>query len=86
MPRRERATILAALLSALDASEGAPVGITRVALRANLPHDRTAAYLDELTLAGLVTPGRTPVLTEEGREALRAYREWASVMERFGLD
>lgn len=84
MPRRERASILAALLLALDQTPVDARGITRIASKANLPHDRATSYLQELTEAGLVTPGHD--LTVEGRAALQRYRDWAEVMERFGLD
>ncbi|HUR67868.1 MAG TPA: winged helix-turn-helix domain-containing protein [Candidatus Thermoplasmatota archaeon] len=86
MARRERATILAALLLAVEEGHVAGHGITRVASRANLPYDRTTSYLGELAAAGLVTRGPAPALTDDGKEALRRYQEWAEVMGRFGLE
>jgi predicted transcriptional regulator len=86
MPRRERDAIFGSLLLAIDEASVAGRGVTSVAAKANLPHDRMAAYLRELSAAGLVTVDRRPSLTTQGREALRTYRDWSAMLQRFGLD
>lgn len=87
MPRRERWTILGAVLAALEreASEGR-VRLTRVASAANLPFDRLQQYLHELESAGLLEAGEPPRLTEKGRVFLDEYRRWSRVLSTFGLD
>lgn len=85
--RRERYTILADILAAIEhASRSAPPRVTMLVQRANLPHDRLKDYLHELEAAGLVQAAPAPALTPEGREFMRKYREWQEVLERFGLD
>ena len=86
MPRRERDAILGSLLLAIDEASAAGSGVTSVATKANLPHDRMSAYMRELSAAGLVTFDRRPALTTQGREALRTYRDWSAMLHRFGLD
>lgn len=88
MPRRERWSVLGAILDALETggTPGAngPV-LTRVATRANLPYDRLVIYLEQMATAGLVTDSKKPQLTDKGREFLRHYRQWSEMLERFGL-
>lgn len=85
--RRERYTILADILSAIDhASRETHANVTRLVHHANLPHDRLKEYLRELQAAGLVTRLPAAELTPQGREFVRAYRAWVETLARFGLD
>lgn len=86
--RRERWTILGDILLAIDQAEssGREAVLTRLAMAANLPHDRLVPYLQHLTTTGLVAEGVRPKLTASGRDFLRRYREWLEVLARFGLD
>lgn len=88
MKRRERYAILGDILDAVarvadQAGNGG--GITAVATRANLPHDRLTPYIAELRAAGLVE-GETFALTPDGRAFLAKYRAWRRVIDRFGLE
>jgi len=88
MPRRERWSVLAAILRSLDAhirDYGENARVTRVAISANVPYDRLMAYLKELARAGLVTEERMPRLTVKGKDFLAHYQQWAEVLSRFGL-
>lgn len=87
MPRRERWSIIGAILHELEheGRRGDQARITNVAVRANLPHDRLADYLADLVRAGMVREARFPQLTEKGRSFLREYRQWTEVLARFGL-
>jgi predicted transcriptional regulator len=86
--RRERWTILGDILAAVDEAEasGREAVLTRVAMVANLPHDRLVPYLQHLASTGLVADSARPKLTPSGRDFLRRYREWLEVLARFGLD
>lgn len=87
--RRERYAIIGAILHEIDRerAKGDEARITNVALRANLSYDRLLAYVDKLVAAGLVVAeGRMPALTQKGREFLTHYRQWLSVLDRFGVD
>lgn len=89
MPRRERWSILGAVLQAIDEEAEAPRGRvrpTRVAASANLPFDRLQQYVAELQAAGLLDPGEPPRLTQKGRQFLDEYRRWSRVLSTFGLD
>lgn len=88
MRRRERWDILGLILGILqqETAAGATAVLSRVAQRANVPYDRFVTYLDELRQGGLVTPGEAPALTEKGEALLRSWRQWETVLQRFGLD
>lgn len=89
MPRRERWSILGAVLEAIEAEAETSRGRvrpTRVASAANLPFDRLQQYLAELHAAGLLEPDDPPRLTQKGREFLDEYRRWSRVLSTFGLD
>ncbi|MCA1813657.1 MAG: hypothetical protein LC624_06870 [Halobacteriales archaeon] len=89
MPRRERWSIIIAVLEAIEeqwASHGEGARVTNVATTANMSYDRLMEYLEELERTGFVTAGRMPQLTDKGREFLRAARQWRDVLGRFGLD
>ena len=88
MPRRERWTIIGAILLEVEreGARGELGRVTNIALRANLPYDRLVTYLGDLEAAGFVQLGRVPALTEKGRAFLREYRQWLEVLQRFGLD
>jgi len=86
--RRERWSILGAILLALEEElqRGEEARLSNVATRANLPYDRLVAYLTKLQAGGLLTEDKPPRITEKGREFLRHYRQWVSVLDRFGVD
>jgi predicted transcriptional regulator len=89
MQRRERWDILGQVLSLLaenGAGGGAPIPLSRVAQRANLPYDRFTGYLQELREGALVTADEMPMLTEKGHSLLKSWRQWAAVLQRFGFD
>ena len=87
MPRRERATIVGELLELLAEDEQAaePTSPTRMAARANLPYDRFTAYMQDLTVRGLLATGPRPRLTDAGRDLLQRYRSWREALRLFGL-
>ena len=90
MPKRERWTMLASVLRAIEterASAGDDARPTNVAQRAGVPYDRLQGYLQELRKAGLVEgEGRLPVVTAKGHEYLRQYNAWMESLARFGLE
>lgn len=90
MPRRERWTMLASVLRAIEterSSAGEDARATNVATRAGVPYDRLQLYLADLRKAGLVEgEGRLPTVTAKGHEYLRQYRQWMESLERFGLE
>lgn len=90
MPRRERWTMLASVLRAIEterASAGEEARATNVASRAGVPYDRLQGYLQELRKAGLVAgEGRLPAVTPKGHEYLRQYSAWMESLARFGLE
>lgn len=89
MPRRERWSIVIAVLEAIEAqraAHGDAARVTNVATAANLPYDRLMEYLEDLAERGFVTRDRMPQLTVKGREFLAAARQWRDVLGRFGLD
>lgn len=90
MPRRERWTMLASVLRAIEmerAGAGEEARATNVAQRAGVPYDRLQLYLNELRKAGLVQgEGRLPTVTPKGREYLRQYHAWMESLARFGLE
>lgn len=88
MPRRERWSVIGAILTALDSDAGPDrAKLTTIAARANVAYDRLQAYLQDLTQAGLLVTGPDGAfeVTEKGREYLRMYRQWTEVLDRFGL-
>lgn len=90
MARRERWTMLASVLRAIEserASAGGEARATNVAQRAGVPYDRLQGYLAELRAAGLVQgEGRLPTVTPKGHEYLRQYNAWMESLARFGLE
>jgi predicted transcriptional regulator len=89
LPRRERWSIVIAILEAIEEQRrlaGEDARVTNVAMRANLPYDRLMLYLQDLAKAGFVTEERMPRLTAKGEDFLRAARQWREVLGRFGLD
>jgi predicted transcriptional regulator len=88
MRRRERWDILGLILGILqqESAGGQPPTLSRVAQRANVPYDRFVQYLEELRSGNLITPGDQPALTEKGEALLRSWRQWETVLQRFGLD
>lgn len=90
-PRRERWSVIGDILTAIvhERAKGEAARISNVAARANIAYDRLQPYLDELVVAGIVTKdpaGGVPDLTAKGRDFLRHYRAWTTVLEDFGLD
>lgn len=90
MPRRERWTMLASVLRAIEqerAIAGGDARATNVAQRAGVPYDRLQGYLNDLRKAGLVDgDGRLPEVTAKGHEYLRQYNAWMESLARFGLE
>jgi predicted transcriptional regulator len=89
VPRRERWSIIVAILEAIEAQwaqHGDGARVTNVATAANLSYDRLMEYLDDLAKQGFIAPGKMPQLTDKGRDFLRAARQWRDVLGRFGLD
>lgn len=88
--RRERWTMLASVLRAIEAervSAGEEARATNAAARAGVPYDRFQGYLTELRAAGLVEgAGRLPAVTQKGHEYLKQYNAWMENLARFGLD
>jgi len=88
MPRRERWSVIGAILEAVERqreASGSNARLTRIAMAANLPYDRLVTYLEDLARTGLITDARKPDLTDKGREFLRSYRQWNEMLSRFGL-
>lgn len=90
-PRRERWSVIGDILSAIvhERAKGDAARISNVAARANIAYDRLQPYLDELVAAGILTKvegASIPDVTEKGRDFLRHYRSWKSVLDDFGLD
>lgn len=87
MTRREHATIVGDILSAIDVGHGgaSPLNLTQLANRTNLPFDRLVNYLDELEGRGLVVAIDGLALTEEGRELLHTYNQWSKALVRAGI-
>jgi predicted transcriptional regulator len=88
MHRRDRWAILGLLLALLDkeAASSDPAALSRIAQRANLPYDRFMLHLGELRDQGLLTSDARPRLTEKGHSLLASWNQWATVLQRFGLD
>lgn len=88
--RRERWTMLASVLRAIEAERtgaGDDARATNAAARAGVPYDRFQGYVAELRNAGLVEgEGRLPRVTQKGHEYLRQYNAWMENLARFGLD
>lgn len=88
--RRERWTMLASVLRAIEAERagaGADARATNAATRAGVPYDRFQSYVAELRQAGLVEgEGRLPAVTQKGHDYLRQYSVWMESLARFGLD
>lgn len=89
MPRRERWSIMGAILEAIleqRTEKGSDARVTHVATKANVPYDRMQTYLADMEKAGLVEPAHPmPRLTDKGVEFVRHYRQWREVLERFGI-
>lgn len=89
MPRRDRWTLLAQTLDAIETQrveKNGKVLLTDVALRTKVPYDRLMLYLEEMAQAGLVTRERPPRITPQGYELLARYKKWKDVLSRFGLE
>jgi predicted transcriptional regulator len=88
LPRRERWGIIGAILDAIEqeAQRGEQARVSNVAVRANLSYDRLIGYLNDLAAAGMVEGERMPRLTAKGRQFLQEYRQWRTVLDRFGLE
>lgn len=88
MRRRERWDILGMILGILQSEQmsGGPVALTRVAQRVNVPYDRFVGYMEELRAKELITADESPTLTQKGQALLGSWRQWESVLQRFGLD
>ena len=90
MPRRERWSLLAAILTSIGEEAERPGGgrISVVAQRANVPHERLTRHVRELEAAGLLVAGPDgfPRVTELGREFVAHHKDWMRKLERFGLD
>jgi predicted transcriptional regulator len=89
--RRERWSIIGAILTAIQeevSRKGPEARVTHVAVRANVPYDRLTNYLKDLEESEFITPNGNgmPKLTPKGREFLKEYAEFKSVLSRFGLD
>jgi predicted transcriptional regulator len=85
--RRERITLLGALLENLALAQDEPGGLklTRVAMRTNLAYDRFHDLFTELQNMGLVTREVPYNLTPAGRELLAKYRTLHRALRELGL-
>jgi len=85
--RRERITLVGALLENIALAQQEPGGLrlTRVAMRTNLAYDRFQDLFVELQTMGLVTREPPYDLTEAGRELLAKYRSLHRALRELGL-
>jgi predicted transcriptional regulator len=90
MPRREKWSLLAAILTSIGEEAERPGGgrISVVAQRANVPHERLMKHIRELEAARLLAPGADgfPRVTDLGREFVAHHHDWMRKLERFGLE
>ncbi|MEW5840869.1 winged helix-turn-helix domain-containing protein [Nitrososphaera sp.] len=89
-PYRNSVKIVGDVLRITDESGVTGVNLTALLRKANLSYGKLAAVAGKLVQAGLVNERleegqRIYVITQQGREYLRRYQQFAEVANSFGL-
>jgi predicted transcriptional regulator len=89
-PYRNSVKIVGDVLRITDESGMAGVNLTSLLRRANLSYGRLAAVTGKLVQGGLMSEQvlegqRIYVITQQGKEYLRRYQQFAEVANSFGL-
>jgi predicted transcriptional regulator len=90
-PYRNSVKIVGDVLRITDESGTGGVNLTSLLRKANLSYDRLATLAGRLAHAGLINEQlqegqRIYVITQQGREYLRKYQQFAEVANSFGLE
>jgi predicted transcriptional regulator len=89
---RNSVKIVGDVLRITDESGMSGVHLTALLRKANLSYGRLAAVADKLLQAGLISEQsldngqRIYVITQQGKEYLRRYQQFAEVANSFGLN
>lgn len=90
-PYRNSVKIVGDVLRITDESGMIGVNLTSLLRKANLSYGRLATVAGRLAQAGLISEQlqegqRIYVITQQGREYLRKYQQFADVANSFGLE